>query len=108
MELNNNKRVDSSQSRFSELQRGSEARNNELRDTVERVQSAASEIRERSESLGRRNDTIELSDAARKGVEAGDKARKEHIDGLRAAAADGSLFNHDRLARAAERLLTGE
>ncbi len=107
MELNHN-RVGLNRSRYPEVQRASDARTAEIRETVDRVQRSVSEQTEQASRLTDSSDSIELSIAAR-GFNGEDGAvRQERIDELRAAAADGSLFNHDRLARAAERLLTGE
>ena len=61
--------------------------------------------REQAERIGRNIDSIELSDAARSVVDDASAQREERIEELRAAANDGSLFDRDRLARAAERLL---
>ena len=106
MELNNDKRTELPHNRFADIRHASEAKNAELRETVERVRDAAAETRERGADA--KTDSIELSDAARLTVEAGDAAREARLEELRAATADGSLFNQDRLARAASRLLAGQ
>lgn len=108
MELNNNKKTELPASRFADIQRASETRNAELRRTVERVRDASSEMRERSEDLGRKIDSIDLSGAARGVVNETDEAHAARLERLKEAAADGSLFNRDRLAKAAERLLASE
>lgn len=114
MELNQSKNsADVPLGRFADIQQASERRSAELRETVERVQDARSEREESAEALKRRNaetDRIDLSEAARAFSQpvAEDSARQSRIDELRAAAEDGSLFDSDRLARAAERLLGAE
>ena len=51
-------------------------------------------------------DSIELSEGAKSFVEEASSGRSERIAQLRAAVEDGTLFDRDRLARAAERLLS--
>lgn len=114
MELNQSKQSSAEvpAHRFADIQQATERRNAELRATVERVQDASSERRERAEEMAdnRRaqgRDRIDLSGAARaftRDVEDGAE-RAERLEELKAAAKDGSLFDRDRLARAAERLL---
>ena len=105
MELNSNKKAELPVSRFADIQRASETRNAELRETVERVQNASTEQREHAEAIAKRSDSIDLSDAARELIKEGDDARESRIDDLRKAANDGTLFDRDRLERAATRLL---
>lgn len=105
MELNNNKKAELPTGRFADIQRASDLRNSELRETVERVQGTSTEQRERAEAISKQSDSIELSEAARDLIKENDGARQERIEELRKAAGDGTLFNRDRLAKAAERLL---
>ena len=105
MELNSNKKAELPASRFADIQRASETRNAELRETVERVQNTSTEQRRQAEEISRRSDSIDLSDAARELIKENDSAREERIEELRKAANDGSLFDRDRLEKAAERLL---
>jgi len=114
MELNQSKNsADVPAGRFADIQQASERRSAELKATVERVHEARSEREESAEELRRRNadsDRIDLSEAARALSQpaAEDSSRQSRVDELRAAAEDGSLFDRDRLARAAERLLGAE
>lgn len=108
MELNNNKKTGLSARRFADLQNVGEARSAELRRTVERSREGTEEIRERSEALGAKNDSIELSGAALGELSEADRAREARLEELKQAVADGSLFDRDRLAKAAERLLASE
>lgn len=105
MELNNEKKAGMSAKRFADVQRAGEAHSAELRRTVERAREGSEEIRERSEALGAKNDSIELSGAALGEQRAADQAREARLEQLKGAVADGSLFDRDRLAKAAERLL---
>ena len=109
MELRNNQQADvPPANRYADIRQVTESRNAELRETVERVRAGVEERREQAERLGKNVDSIELSEAAKNVVEDATADRKERIEELRAAAQDGSLFDRDRLARAAERLLTDE
>ncbi|MEM6675211.1 MAG: hypothetical protein AAF726_20350 [Planctomycetota bacterium] len=109
MELRNNQQADMPPAnRYAELRQVTETRNAELRETVERVRESAAQRREQAERLGRAIDSIELSDAASSATEAAALDREERVEQLRAASQDGSLFDRDRLARAAERLLSGD
>lgn len=105
MELNNNKKAELPIGRFADIQRASELRNSELRETVERAQTGSTEQRERAESIAKQSDSIDLSDAARELIQENDFDRQERLEELRKAVGDGTLFNRDRLAKAAERLL---
>ena len=91
--------------RYADIRQVTETRNEELRQTVERVQETVEDRREQAERIGRNIDSIELSDAARSVVDDASAQREERSEELRAAANDGALFDRDRLARAAERLL---
>ncbi len=106
MELNSNKKAELPASRFADIQRASETRSAEIRETVDRVQTTSSEQRERTEEISKRSDSIDLSDAARELIKENDTAREERIEELRKAVGDGTLFNRDRLEKAAERLLS--
>lgn len=109
MELNNNKKAEIPSGRITDMKKASEARNAELRQTVERVRDSSSQIEEQSRAIGRHSDSIELSAGASRGIATeSDAAREVRLQELKEAAADGSLFNRDRLARAAERLLASD
>lgn len=106
MELRNNQQADlPPANRYADIRQVNETRNAELRETVERVRDGVEERREQAERLGKNVDSIELSDAAKNVVEEATERRNERLEELRAAAQDGSLFDRDRLARAAENLL---
>ena len=107
MELKND-RIGQSGDRYSEIKRASESRNAEIRETVDRVTRSVDEQRERAVQIRRDSDSIELSSTGRGIADSGEIAREARVAELRAAAEDGSLFNRDRLARAAERLLSAE
>jgi len=104
MELNN-KKAELPVSRFADVQRVSEMRNAELRETVERVQHTSTEQREHAEAISKRSDSIDLSVAARELIKENGASREERLDELRKAVNDGTLFDRDRLEKAAERLL---
>lgn len=107
MELRNNQQGDlAPANRYAKLRQATESLNADLRDTVERVREGVEERLEQTERLGKGLDSIELSDGARNFVEDARSGRSERIAELRAAVEDGSLFDRDRLARAAERLLS--
>ena len=107
MELRNTQNSDlSPANRYADIRHVTETRNAEIRETVERVHKTVEDREDQAERLGKKVDSIELSDGAREVVEEASVDRKERLRALRAAAQDGSLFDHDRLARAAERLLS--
>ena len=108
MELNNEKKTGMSARSFADIQKAGEAHSAELRRTVERSLEGSEEIREQSEALGAKIDSIELSGAALGETSAADSAREARLAELKEAVADGSLFDRDRLAKAAERLLSSE
>ncbi len=108
MELNGNKKTDLKDARYREIRRATETQSAELKATVERVQTMAEENEEVLARLSTRTDTIELSAGATRAEEASESDRSERIAELRAAVDDGSRFDRDRLARAAERLLSFE
>ena len=106
MELRNNQNADlSPASRYADIRHVTETRNAEIRETVELVHKTVEDRREQAEKIGKKADSIELSDAAKDVVDDTTADREERIEELRDAARDGSLFDRDRLARAAERLL---
>lgn len=107
MDLNHN-RVDLDRNRYPEVKRASDRRNAEIKDTVQRVQQSVAEHSARAARLAESTDSIELSRAAREATGGDATLREERVEKLRTAAEDGSLFDRDRLARAAERLLVGE
>lgn len=107
MELNGNKKPEPIDSRYREVRQATESRSAQLKETVERVQSTTQENQEVLERLKSRTDVIEIS--SRGTAEAPNLAdRSERIAELRASVEDGSLFDRDRLARAAEKLLSFE
>ncbi|MGD2016705.1 MAG: flagellar biosynthesis anti-sigma factor FlgM [Planctomycetota bacterium] len=107
MELRNNHQGDlPPANRYADIRQVTESRNEELRETVDRVRKGVEERQEQTERLGKSLDSIELSESARSFVEEASSGRSERLAELRAAVEDGSLFDHDRLARAAERLLS--
>ena len=107
MELRNNQDTDlSPASRYADIRHVTETRNDEIRETVERVHKTVEDSYDQAERLGKRVDSIELSEGAREVVEEASVNRKERLRELRAAAQVGTLFDHHRLARAAERLLS--
>ncbi len=103
MEFNTNKKVDLTETRFVEVRRASEMRGAELKATVERVKNRSEENAEVLARIQAPTDSIEISAGL---GEAGDAGRSERIAELRSAVEDGSLFNQDRLERAASRLLS--
>lgn len=106
MELRNNQQADMPPAnRYADIRHVTETRNAEIRETVERVQETVEDRREQAEKIGKNIDEIVLSDAAKNVVDEASEQRQERIEELRSAATDGSLFDHDRLARAATRLL---
>ncbi|MFT5733824.1 MAG: hypothetical protein ACJAZN_002377 [Planctomycetota bacterium] len=104
MELSSNKNVDLKHSRYPEVLQAAETSSAELKATVERAQSSAEENAESLARLKTRTDTIELST----GATVFEADRSERIAELRASVEDGSLFDRERLERAAERLLSKE
>ena len=107
MELRNNQQADiPPANRYADIKQVTETRNAELRETVDRVRDGVEDRQEQTERLGKKFDSIELSDAARNVVDEAASNHSERLEKLRAAAQDGSLFDRDRLARAAERLLS--
>jgi anti-sigma28 factor (negative regulator of flagellin synthesis) len=107
MELRNNNQGDlPPANRYADIRQVTESRNAELQKTVDRVRKSVEERQEQTEQLGKSLDSIELSEGAKNFVEEASSGRSERIAQLRAAAEDGTLFDRDRLARAAERLLS--
>ena len=103
MEFNTNNRLAQNESRFSEAQRASGRRNAELEATAERVRGLSEDA---SGVIGRIQpsaDSIEISSSL---AGADETDRSGRIAELRAAVEDGSLFDHERLERAATRLLS--
>lgn len=107
MELNGNKKTTPVDAHYREVRQATESRSAQLRETVERVQSTTEENQEVLERLKSRTDSIEIGAGA---ADATDRTPEtsERIAELRAAVEDGSLFDRDRLARAAEKLLSFE
>jgi anti-sigma28 factor (negative regulator of flagellin synthesis) len=103
MEFNTNKKVDLSETRFAEVRRAREMRSAELEETIERVKSRSAADAEALARMQAPTDSIEISVGHGEADEAG---RSERISELRAAVEDGSLFNQERLERAATRLLS--
>lgn len=124
MELNQSKgSADIPAGKFADLQRATEARTAEIRTTVERTREARAKAEQRSDEIrlsteersagASGGDSIQLSGAASalaggKADATDDAERSARIEELRSAVEDGSLFDRDRLARAAERLLGAE
>lgn len=107
MELKND-RLSLTGDRYAEVKRASESRNAEIQETVDNVTRTVETQRENASRISRKNDSIELSSGARQSTNVEETAREARVAELRAAREDGSLFDRDRLARAAERLLAGE
>lgn len=107
MELNRNKKAALNETRFRDIRRATENQSAELDATVKRVQSSAEENTEALSRLNTRTDSIELSSTV-SASESNAADRSERIAELRSAVEDGSLFNAERLGRAAERLLGHE
>lgn len=103
MEFNTNKKLAQNDSRFSEVQRASEKRNAELEATVERVKNQSEDTSEAIARFQPSADSIEISSSLAGADEAD---RTGRIAELRAAVEDGTLFDRERLERAATRLLS--
>ncbi len=103
MEFNTNKKVDQTDARYIEIRRASETRGAELKATVERVKNRSEETSEALSQIQSTTDSIEISASL---SEAGEIDRSGRIAELRAAVEDGSLFDQERLERAATQLLS--
>ena len=103
MELNRNKKVALNEKHFMEIRRASELRGAELKATVERVKNHSEETAEVHSQIQTPTDSIEISSGL---SEAREASQSERIAELRAAVEDGSLFDQERLERAATQLLS--
>ena len=103
MEFNANKKVDLSETRFNDIRRASESRGAELEAAVERVKNRSENDAEALARIQPTADSIEISPSL-SGASETDRAGR--ISELRAAVEDGSLFDQERLERAATRMLS--
>lgn len=106
MEVNGKRQAELKDARYVEVKRASEARAAEIDATIERVHATSKENAEAVARLALRADSIELSDAAESAASEDLGLSADRIKELRAAVEDGSLFDRDRIARAAENLLS--
>ena len=105
MEINTNKKVASAETRSPEVHQTSAIRDAELRATVERVKNQSVETSEVLARIQPPADSIELSSGL---SPTGETDRSARIAELRSAVEDGSLFDNERLERAATRLLSDQ